>query len=163
MEDDESEEEVQQVMMMQELDLQPWEDKPKNIGCFPIDGVDPNVYSLKVPTAPFSFVDKNKNAWASDCMPPTYLQYEQLKLKPKTKEEVFNGLSLTKDGGIKCVDRHLLDKQKGVVKDVLAQAAKNVFSGKSVVGISLPVRVFEPRSLIERLIDWYNFAPIYIQ
>jgi len=56
-----------------------------------------------------------------------------------------------------------MDKQKGVVKEVLSQAASNIFSGQSVIGISLPVRIFEPRSLLERICDWYGFAPILIK
>ena len=35
--------------------------------------------------------------------------------------------------------------------------------GKSVVGISLPVRIFEPRSTIERICDWWAFFPIYLR
>ena len=34
--------------------------------------------------------------------------------------------------------------------------------GKNVVGISLPVRIFEARSTIERITDWWVFAPIYL-
>jgi len=35
--------------------------------------------------------------------------------------------------------------------------------GKSVVGISLPVRIFEPRSTVERITDWWAFTPIYFR
>lgn len=56
-----------------------------------------------------------------------------------------------------------LEKQKGVMKDVLSKAAANVFSGQSIVGISMPVRIFEPRSLLERICDWYGFAPLFLK
>lgn len=49
------------------------------------------------------------------------------------------------------------------MKDVLSKAAANVFSGQSIIGISLPVRIFEPRSLLERICDWYGFAPIFLK
>lgn len=32
-----------------------------------------------------------------------------------------------------------------------------------MIGISLPVRIFEPRSLLERICDWYGFAPIFLK
>jgi len=32
-----------------------------------------------------------------------------------------------------------------------------------VISISLPVRIFEPRSLLERITDWYGFAPIFLK
>lgn len=46
---------------------------------------------------------------------------------------------------------------------MIKQAASNVFTGQSVIGISLPIRIFEPRSLLERICDWYGFAPIYLK
>ena len=33
--------------------------------------------------------------------------------------------------------------------------------GKNIISVSLPVRIFEPRSTIERIIDWWGFMPIY--
>lgn len=35
-------------------------------------------------------------------------------------------------------------------------------SGRDIVGISLPVRIFEARSLVERVADWWSYIPIYI-
>ena len=37
-----------------------------------------------------------------------------------------------------------------------------VLKGKPVVGVSLPVRIFEPRSTIERLCDRWSFAPVFL-
>ena len=34
--------------------------------------------------------------------------------------------------------------------------------GKNVVGISLPVRIFEPRSILERITDWWCTGPEYL-
>jgi hypothetical protein len=48
-------------------------------------------------------------------------------------------------------------------KEVLSSAASNIFSGQSLVGISLPVRIFEPRSLVERIADWFGYSPLYLQ
>jgi len=45
---------------------------------------------------------------------------------------------------------------------VIKKLAKNIYDGKGVVGISLPVRIFEPRSTLERIIDWWSFAPTYL-
>lgn len=56
-----------------------------------------------------------------------------------------------------------IEKQKGIFKDVLSKAASNVFTGKSIIGISLPVRIFEPRSLLERICDWYGFGPLFLK
>lgn len=64
---------------------------------------------------------------------------------------------------MKCIDQKVIDKSKGIVKDVISQAATSIFTGHNVIGISLPVRIFEARSLIERLADWYGFGPHYLK
>jgi hypothetical protein len=35
--------------------------------------------------------------------------------------------------------------------------------GKNIISVSLPVRIFEPRSTIERISDWWSFMPIYLR
>ena len=42
-------------------------------------------------------------------------------------------------------------------------AGKTLMEGKNVVAISLPVRIFESRSTIERICDNWAFMPIYIR
>jgi len=79
------------------------------------------------------------------------------------KSKIFKGLEITPTGEVKLVDEEILKKQRGVVVDVLKKLAKNVIEGKGVVGISLPVRIFEPRSTLERIVDWWSFAPIFLK
>ena len=98
----------------------------------------------------------------ADAPAPTYLKYnEEIKHKPDEviKTKILEGWVLTDNGYLKCVNQKVIDKSKGVVKEVISQAATNIFTGQNVIGISLPVRIFEPRSLIERLGDWYGFGP----
>ena len=56
----------------------------------------------------------------------------------------------------------MLEKSKGIVAYVIKEIAKSLFSGRGVVGISLPVRIFEPRSALERVLDGFSFAPKYL-
>jgi len=37
-----------------------------------------------------------------------------------------------------------------------------MFSGNGVVGVSLPIRIFEPRSLCERISDIWGFSHAYL-
>ena len=46
--------------------------------------------------------------------------------------------------------------------DILSKLAKSISNGRGVVGISLPVRIFEPRSLIERITELWSFAPCFL-
>jgi hypothetical protein len=72
------------------------------------------------------------------------------------------GYVRNKSGGIKCANKQELDSQKGIVLELLAKAGKQLMEGKNVVGISLPVRIFEARSTLERMVDWWCTAPVYL-
>ena len=47
-------------------------------------------------------------------------------------------------------------------KDLIKKLAANLTSGRGVVGISLPVRIFEARSLVDRVTDWWSYFPNYL-
>lgn len=42
---------------------------------------------------------------------------------------------------------------------MIKKIMQSVAEGRGIVGVSLPVRIFEPRSLLERIVDWWAFAP----
>jgi hypothetical protein len=67
---------------------------------------------------------------------------------PVTRDFIFYGLEFAASKGFICVDEEKLAKQKNVFSDIMGQAASNILSGKSIVGLTLPVRIFEPRSLL---------------
>jgi len=67
-----------------------------------------------------------------------------------------------KTGGLIYTDPKELQAQKGVVSDLLKSLGSNIIHGKSVVNISLPVRIFEPRSYLQRIPDAWSFAPIFL-
>uniref|UniRef100_A0A0G4F0S0 PH domain-containing protein n=1 Tax=Chromera velia CCMP2878 TaxID=1169474 RepID=A0A0G4F0S0_9ALVE len=65
-------------------------------------------------------------------------------------------------GGLKLIDQDLLDKQKGVASDMLRQAASLIAQARPLTQISLPVRVFEGRSLLQRVADLWGFGPAFL-
>lgn len=46
--------------------------------------------------------------------------------------------------------------------DLLKEAGTKLMSGKSLVGISLPVRIFEPRTMLDRCLDGFHTFPYYL-
>ena len=60
--------------------------------------------------------------------------------------------------GVYCLNQEIVDKQSGVIKDLIVQLTKSILS-RTHITISLPIRIFEPRSMIERYTDWFSFAP----
>ena len=67
-----------------------------------------------------------------------------------------------KSGGVWCNNKMELKSQEGVVLQLIKDAGNQLFKGRGIVGIPLPVRVFEPRSMIDRLTDWWSTGPIFL-
>lgn len=133
--------------------------------------IHPFLYSGSLQTSPSNgiFLNKGEIGYFSffygdfNDFAPAYLPYEIIR-KPKgiTKEEIFSGLERLNSGELKCIDKEILAKQKGLIGDMLRKIMQSIADGRGVVGVSLPVRIFEPRSLLERIVDWWKFAPIFL-
>lgn len=121
-----------------------------------------NFLSNKRGVGYFSFLPA-ETPFNQDCPPPTYIEYNfWKKLKGVTKEEIFAGMERLASGELKCTDKETLDKQKGLVGEMIKKIMQSIADGRGIVGVSLPVRIFEPRSLLERIADWWIFAPHYL-
>ena len=44
----------------------------------------------------------------------------------------------------------------------MAEIITRLAKAGTTTGISLPVRIFEPRSVVEKLSDFWTFAPIFL-
>ena len=82
--------------------------------------------------------------------------------KHRSFEERYPGYKRIKSGGVECQNQEELKCQEGIVMELVRTAGKTLMEGKNVVGVSLPVRIFEPRSTIERICDLWSFGPIYL-
>ena len=60
--------------------------------------------------------------------------------------------------GVYCLNQEVIDKQSGIIKEVITQLTKCIWAG-TAMSLSLPIRMFEPRSMLERYVDWFAFAP----
>jgi hypothetical protein len=66
------------------------------------------------------------------------------------------------NGQLLCRNQEELDAQKGIMIDVLKRAGKKLLEGRGIVGISLPVRIFETRSTLEKICDMWSTGPKYL-
>ncbi|GLE01296.1 hypothetical protein PINS_up010126 [Pythium insidiosum] len=76
--------------------------------------------------------------------------------------DYMHGMERLPSGGLKLTDKEVAKKQAGVLKDVLKSASSSLLEGKGVVGLSLPVRIFEPRTNLERLVDLFLYGPTFL-
>ena len=82
---------------------------------------------------------------------------------PTERDDILYGFEVGDNGGLICTDQVALDKQKGVLSHVVKQLAVNVLKGLSISHISLPIKIFEPKSSIQRIVDLWTFAPKYLK
>lgn len=66
------------------------------------------------------------------------------------------------EGGMIYTDQEEVSKQRWVAQDILKSMGSNLMQGKSLTSISMPVKVFEPRSFLQRMPDLWVFAPIFL-
>ena len=127
-------------------------------------GLKPNVLTNDKPVGPFSFFDP-KNFKEKEHRPdvPCYLTPDEL-FRPLVteKEKVFAGWEIQKNGDLKFTDSEVKKKQSGVLFSVIKDAASKLMDGKGIVGLSLPVKIFETRSIIERLCDLFTYSSHYL-
>ncbi|KAL6769012.1 hypothetical protein ACKKBF_B17130 [Auxenochlorella protothecoides x Auxenochlorella symbiontica] len=62
------------------------------------------------------------------------------------------------DGGYACNNAELMKQQRGAIMEVVKGLGKNLLMGNlDLLKVSLPVRIFEPRSYLEKLADPWVF------
>lgn len=128
---------------------------------FPRDGNDPYVYSKQASTGPFSLLIGSE--YDNEAPPPTYIMISRLNTPTRTDfTNLLQGHSIGQEGGLVCEDKNVLEKQRGVILDVIKSVASCLIQGKGIVGLSLPIRLFEPRSTLERMLDRWSFMSVYM-
>ena len=67
----------------------------------------------------------------------------------------------TKTGELRVTNKELLDSQKGIFIEIAKRLLWAVFSRDGVTSMSLPIRMFEPRSTLERIADFFATLGTY--
>lgn len=86
---------------------------------------------------------------------PTYLAEKEV----IRKTHLFLKDYKIKENGIICINQEIVNSQSGVFKEVAMELAKSLFKTGSIISLSLPIRVFEERSMLERYCDWWIHSP----
>jgi hypothetical protein len=60
------------------------------------------------------------------------------------------------------INKKKIQAQNDVLKTVFKRLGRNIFSGKSMLSISLPVDVFGDDSNLSRLCNSYGYAPVFL-
>eukprot|EP00828_Plagiopyla_frontata_P046542 TRINITY_DN82_c0_g1_i5.p1 TRINITY_DN82_c0_g1~~TRINITY_DN82_c0_g1_i5.p1 ORF type:complete len:505 (+),score=74.81 TRINITY_DN82_c0_g1_i5:1335-2849(+) len=91
------------------------------------------------------------------------LKSNKFNKETETLQQRVPGYVQGQTGGITCINKEELKCQEGVVMDFVKQCWKQLIEGKDLVGISLPVRIFEPKSTLHRIAEMWCYAPLYLK
>ena len=101
----------------------------------------PNLYlRVRHPNAPIKVNESRKK-----------ISYDNIMLK--------NDFVIDKEGGMLLVNQERIAAQNNVLKFIMATLKKNLFSGKGILNISLPVEIFNIDSNLQRLCESLALAP----
>lgn len=90
---------------------------------------------------------------------PSFLPSEMWMTQPQlAKADIFKGCELRDNAGVVLVDKVLTKKFEGLIRDFVGQLLKAAFGHK----IALKVKLFEPKSFLQRTTDDWLFAPKYL-
>ena len=123
----------------------------------------PYIYSYKK-FHPFSFMTGHKKTGFNQKKnilkypSPTFIENELWIKKPNlTKNEILKGMIINNEKGLVLIDKEMTKKFKGIIGDILKQLFKAIFGHK----ISLNVKLFEPKSILQTITDYWCFIPKY--
>jgi len=106
-------------------------------------------------------IDSILNNYTLGFMPQTnkFIESNEIQGHFAYKKDYVRG----KNGGLYYQNTELMSEQKKVILSLLKQAGSNLIHGRSIMNVSLPLEVFEPRSFLERLARSFGHAPIFLE
>lgn len=127
-------------------------------------GLAPNQLAQLLFSHPLSFAFGYTQKPFKNLLMPVFMSLEQLrKQPPTTKEELFRDQKLTSDGELKLINKEIIESQSGILGDVIKKAMKAIFTGQGLVGMSLPIKIFEARSTLQRISDNMCYITTYLK
>jgi hypothetical protein len=73
----------------------------------------------------------------------------------------LEGLEI-QNSGIVCIDEEVIKKQSGIFMDMAKQLTRGIFKG-GTISLSLPIRIFEPKSMLDRYSAVFKSAPYLLK
>ena len=91
---------------------------------------------------------------------PSYIFSNEInKSQDLSKQSFLSGLRIDDKIGLVLTDQEIALRFKGLMTKMIKSAMASFFSKQSV---SLPITIFEPKSTLQRICDYFSFAPEFL-
>jgi hypothetical protein len=67
------------------------------------------------------------------------------------------------DTFLKFIEQRTIEKQRGVLKHLLSKMGANFLSGSGIMNVSLPINIFDERSLLEVFAHQHRLCPYFLE
>ena len=91
--------------------------------------------------SPVNSVNLNRNAFKEDELISYNFKYHE--------HSGRHFIQAIGDQSLKFIEYKTIEKQRGVIKHFLNKIGTNILSGSSIMNVSLPINIFDERSLLE--------------
>ena len=136
-------------------------DRPKNIGTFPVDGDNDDIYSKRIAVNQFSLLNQ-KEKYDKNRPPPTYIDYYEYEEDAKRSVQApMRDLKVREDlNRIEWINEQTNKDNKGLKSYLVKQLAKSLFRGSA--NVSLPAYAFDPVSNVSAFMNNFRTAPYFM-
>lgn len=114
----------------------------------------------------FSFTADNTGS-LSGIVPNVYKDFHEDDLIQYTMDYHTHALSqfvkAPGENSLKFTDQDITEKQRGVIKHILSKVGANILSGSGIMNVSLPINIFDERSLLEVFAHQCRLAPYFLE
>jgi hypothetical protein len=67
------------------------------------------------------------------------------------------------DSTLRYIEHNTIEKQRAVLKHFLSKIGTNILSGNGIMNVSLPINIFDERSLLEVFAHQCRLAPYFLE
>ena len=117
-------------------------------------GLDTHVLTDEFVYHPLSFAYLYKKEPFKKLLLPVMMPLSVVRKQPYTiKNELFTDYQVQPNKELKMINKDVIKSQEGIFGEVVKRALGSLFSGQGLVGMSMPIKIFEPRSTMQRIAD----------
>lgn len=67
------------------------------------------------------------------------------------------------NGALWCHNQDEMSHQSGFIMEVIQKSGKTMMDGRDIVSVSLPLQIFESRSMVEKICDLWCTGPHFLK
>jgi hypothetical protein len=84
-------------------------------------------------------------------------------INPQPLEKRLKGYEVGPKGGVLCKNAAEIKSQDGLLVDMIGRVGKSLYDGNGISSLSLPVRIFETKGTLERILGYWGMMPYFLK